>query len=763
MSPELLNCGRGAMCALVVLHFIAASAWSMIQEEALTAIPGEPALPAPPAVIARNTGGHATVRAVRLDEPFYLDGELREEIYQRVPPIADFIQQVPADGAPATEKTEVWVMFDNEFIYVGARCWDSAPPSEWVADEYRRDLIRQNDTFGVAFDTFLDRRNGFVFYTNPVAARADYVVTEEAANFDWNPVWDVQIAYFEGGWTVELEVPFKSLRYGPGTDQLWGIQLRRVIRRKNEWAYLNRVPPSAAGPYGLTRISFGGTLVGLQAPVGSKNFEVKPYAIARLTTDRQAEPPISNAGDGDFGIDVKYGVTANLTADFTYNPDFAQVEVDERQVNLTRFSLQFPEKREFFLEGRGLFDFGRGPGGGLAAPTGVQPVLFYSRRIGIERSGAVPLDFGARLTGKTGRFGIGAMNIQASEDAAGVVPPTNFTAVRLKSDVLRRSFVGAMFTNRSNSVAAGTGSNQAYGADAVFSFYENLFFSGNYAQSQTSGLDGRDTTYEGKFSYTGDRYGAELGHLMVGGDFNPEVGFVRRNDFRRTYGSARFSPRPRSIESVRKFTWEGSVEYLENLAGFLETRVQRAFFSTEFENSDILSVEATNNYERLVEPFPIAPEVTIPPGDYRFSNVLLSYQMGTQRRVSGTMSGQLGGFYDGTINALTYSGRITVMPNLSVEPTVSINWIELPYGDFTETLVRTRADYAFTPRMFLGGLIQYSSGDTTFSSNIRFRWEYQPGSELFLVYTDDRDTTAPGFPALENRAFVVKINRLWRF
>jgi hypothetical protein len=327
MALELLNCGRGAMYALLVLHFVAARAWPMIQtrEEALAATSGELALPAPPAVIARNSDGHATIRAVRLDEPLYLDGELREGIYQKVPPIADFIQQVPTDGAPATEKTEVWVMFDNESIYVGARCWDSAPPSEWVADEYRRDLIRQNDTFGVAFDTFLDRRNGFAFYTNPVAARADYVITEEAANFDWNPVWDVQIGYFEGGWTVELEVPFKSLRYGPGIDQIWGIQLRRVIRRKNEWAYLNRVPPSAAGPYGFTRISFGGTLVGLQAPVGSKNFEVKPYAIARLTTDRRAEPPISNEGDADFGIDVKYGVTANLTADFTYNPDFAQV------------------------------------------------------------------------------------------------------------------------------------------------------------------------------------------------------------------------------------------------------------------------------------------------------------------------------------------------------------------------------------------------------------------------------------------------------
>ena len=723
----------------------------------------EDAAPATLPVVERNADGHATVRAFRLDEPLYLDGRLDEGIYERIPAISDFIQQVPTDGELATEKTEVWILYDDVSIYVSARCWDSAPPSEWVADEYRRDQIRQNDTFGVAFDTFLDRRNGFIFYTNPVGARADYVVTEESANFDWNPVWDVKIGQFEGGWTVELEVPFKTLRYGPGEDQVWGIQLRRVVRHKNEWAYLNRVPPSASGPFGFTRISFGGTLLGLKAPVKSKNFEVKPYAIARMTTDRQTDPPVSNDGDADFGVDVKYGVTANLTADFTYNPDFAQVEVDERQVNLTRFSLQFPEKREFFLEGRGLFDFGRGPGGGGGGATAVQPVLFYSRRIGIERSGAVPLDFGARLTGKTGRFGIGAMNIQASEDAAGVVPSTNFTALRLKSDVLRRSFVGAMFTNRSNSVVAGTGSNQAYGVDALFSFYQNLFFSGNYARSQTPELNGRDTTYEGKFSYTGDRYGAELSHLMVGGEFNPEVGFVRRGDFRRTYGLARFSPRPSSLESIRQFTWEGSIEYLENLAGFLETRVQRGFFSTEFENSDLLSVEATNNYERLVSPFPIAPDVTIPAGEYSFANATLSYQMGTQRRVSGTMSGQFGDFYDGTIRALTYQGRITVLDNFSLEPTVSVNWVDLPHGDFTETLVRTRADYAFTPRMFLGGLIQYSSGDSTFSSNVRFRWEYQPGSELFIVYTDARDTTFSGFPVLENRAFVVKVNRLWRF
>ncbi|MBI4458692.1 MAG: carbohydrate binding family 9 domain-containing protein [Acidobacteria bacterium] len=765
-----MNCGRTAVIALFTALIgaqpVLAAPGSAAGSDAAAAILSGLAIPEPPAVIARNEDGHATIRAVRLSQPLSMDGVLSEEVYQTVAAVTDFLQQVPSEGSPASEKTEAWVLFNDEFIYVAARCWDSAPPSKWVANEYRRDVIRQNDTFGVSFDTFLDRRNGFLFYTNPVGARADYISTDETANFDWNPVWESRVSRFEGGWAVEMQIPFKSLRYGPGKEQVWGIQLRRVIRRKNEWAYLNRVPPSASGPYGFTRISFGGTLVGLEVPGGSKNFEVKPYTIARLTTDRLAEPVISNKPGGDFGMDAKYGLTANLTADFTYNTDFAQVEVDEQQVNLTRFSLQFPEKREFFLEGRGLFEFGRGPGGGSSAP--IEPVLFYTRRIGLERVGnstvSVPLDFGQRLTGKAGRFGIGLLNIQAGEDAKGVVPPTNFTVLRLKRDVLRRSFIGGMLTNRSNSILAGHGSNQAYGVDTMFAFYENLFFSGNYARTRTPGLNDRDSSYQTTLNYTGDRYGLRLDHLFVGDDFNPEVGFLRQKDFRRSYGQARFSPRPRSLESIRKFTWEGSGEFIQNGAGNLETRIRQGRFSTEFENSDVLTVEATNNYEMLVRPFPIARSVTIPAGSYHFSDVLLSYQLGAQRSVSATISGQRGNFYDGTLTAFTFgSARISLTPKLSAEPTISINRVELPHGNFTRKLLRSRVDYAFTPKMFLSGLLQYNSDDRTLSSNFRFRWEYQPGSEFFVVYTDEHDTAAAGFRSLRNRSLVLKINRLFRF
>ena len=329
-------------------------------------IDGPPA-PVAPEVMTRDEEGRTTVRAIRLAEGLRLDGVLDEGVYETVPPITGFIQQVPDIGAPATERTEAWIMFDDTNVYVSARVWDSAPESQWVANEMRRDTsqLRQNDTFTAFFDTFYDRRNGFNFYTNPLGARADQQFTNEG-----NPNSQTGIrsgtcgpAAFDGGWTVEMEIPFKTLRYRSEPPRLWGIQLRRAIRRKNEWVYLTRLPISAgggSGSAGIFRVSAAGSLVGLEPPPASRNIEVKPYGIGGISTDLTADPVVNNERSGNRGIDVKYGITQNLTADFTCNTDFAQVEVDERQVNLTRFPLFFPEKREFFLEGRGIFGFARG-------------------------------------------------------------------------------------------------------------------------------------------------------------------------------------------------------------------------------------------------------------------------------------------------------------------------------------------------------------------------------------------------------------------
>ena len=738
--------------------------WGLAAEAAAQ----DPAVPAP-SPIGRDAEGRITVRAIRLAEPLRVDGRLDDQVYAAYPPIDVFVQTLPEENGTPTERTEAWVMFDGSAIYIAGRMWESAPPDEWTANEVRRDTnqLRQNDNFGVVLDTFLDRRNGYMFYTNPLGALADYQFSDEGnPNADWNPVWEVRSGRFEGGWTVEMAIPFKSLRYRSGTDQSWGLQIRRSIRRKNEFSYLTPLPLSSGGSQGFFRVSDAATLTGLDLPPAGQNLEIKPYGISRLTTDRLAAPAIEDDLDGDFGVDAKYGISANLTADVTYNTDFAQVEVDEQEVNLTRFSLFFPEKREFFLEGRGVFDFGRG-GSGIGGfdniGSNVVPTLFYSRRIGLDRGRVIPIDAGGRVTGKVGDFGIGLVNIQAGDEPVSGSQPTNFSVIRVKRDILRRSSIGAIFTNRSRSTSA-DGSNQAYGVDSSFSFYENLNLGAYVARTSTPGLRGDDLSYQGRFNYAGDRYGARAEYLHVGDNFNPEVGFVRRDDFRRGLGALRFSPRPQSIDWIRQVTWEATLEYIENGAGILESRQQGGRFNVELESSDQFSVEGTRNYERLLDRFPISRTVTIPEGAYTFSDVLLRYSLGQQRRVSGAMTFQRGNFYDGTITAVGFSGaRVSVTDHWSVEPNVSVNRIELPYGSFTTQVLRARSDYGFTPRMFVSALLQYASAERVFSSNLRFRWEYTAGSELFIVYTDERDTRRPGYPDLRNRAFVVKVNRLFRF
>ena len=745
---------------------------------ALAAAIDGPPPPVAPAVMSRDADGRTTVRAIRLDGGIRLDGVLDEEVYRSVPPITDFLQQVPVEGAPATERTEAWIMFDEENVYVSARVHDSAPASEWVANEMRRDTIqlRQNDTFSVFFDTFYDRRNGFNFYTNPLGARADQQFTNEGnPNNDWNPVWDVRTGRFDGGWTAEMEIPFKTLRYRSGGAQLWGVQMRRAVRRKNEWSYLTRIPISAGGwrgPAGIFRVSAAATLVGLEPPAASRLVEIKPYAIGGVATDRHAVPIRENDAGGEFGADVKLGLTRNLTADFTYNTDFAQVEVDEQQVNLTRFSLFFPEKREFFLEGRGIFGFARGgAGAGRPGEPSDAPTLFYSRRIGLEGDpdnvqAVVPIHGGARMTGKAGAFDVGALSIQTDKSLEAGTASTNFTVLRVRRDILRRSSVGGIFTNRSVSLV-GPGSSQAYGVDGTFSFQENLDVVAYYARTRTPRADGRDASYQGRFDYGGDRYGLTVNHIAVEEHFLPEIGFLQRENYRRSNLSGRFSPRPRGSALVRRYALEADVDYFTTAdQGLVETRERTVDFSTEFHNSDRFEVNLTNSYEWLQEPFLISKDVVLPVGGYGFTAGAVSYTLGGQRRASGGLAFTAGSFWSGGIRTLEYrQGRINVSNQFSVEPTISFNAIDLPEGEFTTTLAGARFNFAFNTRMFFSGLVQYNSSNDRWGNNFRLRWEYRPGSELFVVYTEERDvnTLRPRrMDGLRNRGFVVKLNRLFR-
>jgi hypothetical protein len=730
---------------------------------------GSPA-PVAPATITRDALGRATVRAIPLDVPLRLDGVLDEQVYAENEPFGGFVQVAPTAGAPSSERTDVWVTYDATHIYVTCRCWDSAPPSLWIVNELRRDTpgLRNNEHFGVMFDTFYDRRSGSMFYANPLGGRSDYQVVDEGGpNTDWNPVWDVASGRFDGGWTVEMAIPFKSLRYVSGPDRMWGIQLRRSIRHKNEWTYLNPVPAFLAGPQALNRVSAAGTLVGLDLPPAGSNLEVKPYAIAGITTDRTTTPFVENDGDADAGVDLKYGVTANLTADLTVNTDFAQVEVDEQQVNLTRFSLFFPEKREFFLEGRGVFDFGQGGGGGFGGGGGGfgrgsdAPSIFYSRRIGLDGGEVVPIRAGGRLTGKVGPFAVGAMNIQTGDVEDAGIEGTNFSVLRVKRDILRRSSVGAIFTNRSISTS-GDGANRAYGADVSFAFFTNLEMGAYYARTETPALSGDDESWQAQLNYAGDKYGVELSHLKVGDTFNPEVGFIRRRDFRKSATQLRFSPRPASIQAVRKLTWTVSLDYFEDGAGRMESRQQEGRFNAELDNSDQVTLQATRSFERLVDPFQVATALEIAPGRYTFTDYRVSYNFGPQRRLSGNVAYNWGDFYDGSIHSVSVNqGRAVVSNRLSLEPGVSVNFLDFEAGESTQAVWRLRGDYAFTPRMFASALVQYNSGLRAFSSNLRFRWEYRPGSELFVVWTDERDTR-PNGGGLQSRALVVKVTRLLR-
>ena len=732
------------------------------EEMSLPVYEGPPP-PSLPETIARDADG-VTVRAVRVSESVSIDGALDEAVYRDILPAGGFIQTEPSAGTLATEQTEVWVFFDDDNLYISARCWDSAPESEWVANEMRRDntAIFQNDSIGILLDTFYDRRNGIVLNVNPISGRMDaQMFDERGANMDWNPIWETRAGRFEGGWTVEVAFPFKSMRYRPGRAQVWGLNVRRSVRRLNEYSYLAPLPAEQA-QMGLFMASLAAAVVGLEVPAGGRTFEVKPYAIADLSSDRARD--ISNDPGGDVGLDVKIGVTQSLVADLTVNTDFAQVEADEQQVNLTRFSLFFPEKREFFLENQGVFTFGGS--GATAFGGGGAPVLFYSRQIGLSRGQEVPIDVGGRLTGRVGKFSLGVLNIQTDDAPEAGAVTTNFSVVRVRRDLLRRSSVGALFTGRSDSTA-GTGSAETYGVDGLFSFYDNLNITTYWAKTTTPGLHEDDLSYRGELDYSGDRYGVQLEHLVVGDNFNPEVGFLRRDDFERSFGSFRFSPRPRSITLIRKFSWAGSLDYITDRAGRLETREQQGRFGIEFENSDQFNATYTRSYEFLEQPFRIAPGVIIPVGGYSFQDVQTGFTFGQQRRLSGRVSVQHGGFFSGDKTTVGVNqGRVELTPQFSLEPSYSYNRVDLPEGLFTTHLVRTRITYTMTPLMFVSALVQYNSSGNSLSTNVRLRWEYTPGSELFIVYNEDRDTASlmpDRFSELRNRAVVIKVNRLFRF
>ena len=721
-----------------------------------------PPAPAAGEAVSRGADGRVTLRAFRLAEPLTVDGVLDDPVYDQVPAADGFVQQEPNEGAPVSESTRVWVLYDADSLYIAAEL--TGDPELLMANEMRRDQrnIDWGDSFSVILDTFYDRRNGFLFHTNALGALYDAQVTDERnTNSDWNTVWWVKSRLVEDGYTLEIRIPFRSLRYAAGGPQLWGINFRRRIKHKNEQAFFTPTP-QAYGYRSLERLSNAATLVGLEAPAGSRRMELKPYAIGS-----QTHVPLHdrlNEWSGDVGADFKFGVTDGLTADVTWNTDFAQVEDDETQVNLSRFSLFYPEKREFFLEGQGVFGFGgrqaRGFGGGGGSDI---PIPFFSRSIGISGGSAVPILGGARLHGRAGAYQMGLLNIQTGEAQGVDAESTNFSAFRMKRDLFARSNIGVIATHR-NVSADGSGSNSLYGVDGNFNPTEHIRINTFYMATSEPGVETgrRAASYLGQFRYDTDLFDVSAERLYLGEDFNPGMGFVRRRDFTKNGGSVTLAPRPRGIEAIRQVEFQVDANQYDRPDGETETREYMFQVQTIFESSDRLFVDHTVTEEHLLEGFNLSSEVGVPAGDYRFSRTGVRVRMGSHRPFSGFLRYEFGDFFGGTRRQVSYRGRAEFNTRFSLEPNISLNWIEVPEGNVRAQVSRLRATYTVSPRSFLGALVQYNSAAQLFSANVRYRWEYSPGSDLFVVFSTNRDGD-DGLSGLSDRALVVKFTRLMRF
>ena len=672
------------------------------------------------------------INAIRTQERINIDGELNEAAWKQGGPATGFIQ-----GEPATEQTEVWVLYDDENLYVGAICHES-DMSAIVVNDLRRDFsTTDTDVFEVALDTFDDDRNGYLFGTNPVGAKFD---GQLGSNFnrDWDGIWYTSVKRGPRSWQLEMAIPFRTLRFKRGEAQVWGINFLRRIRRKSEDSFWSPIPR----PFRVTKVAYAGVLHGVEGVRQSRNLKVKPYLVTPITRlegdDVDVEP--------DAGFDVKMGVSSQLTLDMTVNTDFSQVEADEEQVNLTRFSLFFPEKREFFLENASIFQFGRSPGrggrGGRGGGGGSRDLVpFFSRRIGISDGQIIPILAGARLTGRIGKYNLGLLSMQT--DSAGEIASTNFSIVRVKRDVLRRSEVGGTF-----------------GFDGNFTFFEYLDISSSILKTESSELAGDDTAGQFEIDWDDNLWKMRGSFLSIDDNFNPEVGFVPRSGMRRWSGEFGYSPWPgERIPAIRAFQPSIQSNYITNQEGGLETRATRAQFRVQFQDGSNFTVAEEGKFERLIEPFEIREGQEIEVGDYAFNEFSISYSSDRSKAISGNARVSSGGFFDGDRDA--YSLGVRLQPNyrLRMEGSWSHNDIMLPTGDFSTELLRSRVFYSFNTRMFLNTLIQYNSAVQEIVTNIRFNFIYKPLSDFFLVYNERRSSTGE----VLDRALIAKITYLFDF
>jgi hypothetical protein len=693
--------------------------------------------------------------AVLVDEGPTVDGVLDDPVWEQSAPLADLQQRDPQEGAPASEHTTVRIAYTKEAIYFGFRC-DDSQPTEIIATERRRDQdLTKDDSVAVLLDTFHDRRNAFLFRTNSLGTQFDALLTEEGLdiNVSWDEKWEVEATRTEEGWTAELMIPFKSLRMGPKGE--WGLEIERLIRRKNEAAYWN----TYSRDFKFEEVSQAGLLSGLEEASQGLRWRIKPYVLGGVeqfpnSTDQTVTHNLST-----IGLELlKFRPTPSLTLDVTVNTDFAQTEVDDLITNITRFPLFFPERREFFLEGAGVFEFGTGIG--LNASRNFK--LFFSRRIGLSPGGdLIPIIAGARFTGRAGPYTIGLLNMQTGTEFG--IEGSNFGVYRVKRNVLARSSIGAMFTNRQSSLDGDY--NRVYGVDGNFVFADNLNIQGFVAKTETPTLPEDDWSAFGRILWDSDFLLAGGEYLLVQRNFSPEIGFVPRKDQRKSVLQFGVKPRPDS-DLIRQFVFRTRMDFTQNQDGKQESMSYHYFtWETFFQSGDRFMIDFHHTFERLFEPFRIRPDIIIPIGTYRGGNVLVQVDGAAQRRIAGAQIIRFRyewGFFGGRGIELKIQPQIKVSEALSFDVNYALDDVDLPQGAFTSHVINTRANYSFSNKWLTSYTVQYSSLDDFVSFRFRLNYIYRPGDDIFFIYNEGRNVDELN-SGLVGRSFMLKWTRSFDF
>ncbi|MCG6956147.1 MAG: carbohydrate binding family 9 domain-containing protein [Gemmatimonadetes bacterium] len=709
-----------------------------------------------------------SLAAARVDEPIRIDGRLDEAAWSRaVPSTSDFIQVSPSAGLPASERTEIRILYDQSRLYIGATLYE-AEPGKLIVPGLEQDFdTHSSDIFGVAIDTYHDHQNGFLFAVNPAGALFDAQTFNDQRDVvkAWEGIWEVRTTIGPDRWTVEMAIPFATLRYNPSPgEQVWGINFSRRIRHLNEesnWAPTPR-------QFKLYKFSMEGTLTGLRDLEGGRNLWIKPYVLgdhARQPTDRGHH----SVSTGDVGLDAKWGLTPRLTLDLTTNTDFSQVEVDQEQVNLTRFSLFFPEKRDFFLENEGTFAFQdvqiRNYHTGSSSSSFK---LFHSRRIGLSPDRTpLPIAGGARLTGKVGdRLEVGFLNMQTrtSGDPLGATyyPAENFGVARVKAQVGTSSAVGAMFVNRQQTAGVEARDyNRSYGVDGNFNLGDLVLTSYVARTDERSPAGSSRTAAMIQAAWRDAFWDVSFLAKHVGSDFNPGLGFVDRTGVRRAFGTVGGHQRLARATLVEVNPYV-DVDVYTNLDGILETRNITPTLRLLFRDGGELSLEASDHYERLFEVATIAG-ADVGAGIYAWREASASYTVPASHKVSGSLSVSRGDFFDGKKTSVSAATHVRPNEHISFELGVQHNALTLGGEDFDADLYSARVRYARNVRTFFMGFLQYNQSTDELISNVRFNFIHAPLSDLFLVYTERRSLDDKATERVLERGLTLKVTRLVAF